>query len=263
MTDRIEISIVDHVAEVRLTRPDKLNALDPLMFDALVEAGNVVRENLNVRAIVMSGSGRAFCAGLDLESFSNMAGEESRIDLIERTHGIANVAQHVVLQWRDMPVPVIAAVHGVAFGGGLQLMLGADMRFVRPDTMLSIMEVKWGLVPDMGGMLLMRSLLRPDVVAELTYSGRIVDGEEAFRLGLATRLCDDPRQAALDAARDIVSKNPDAIRAAKRLFSICDAAIAKRVLLNEAIEQTDLIGKPNQTEAVRAALEKRPAKFVN
>lgn len=261
MDGRIEIAVVEGVADVRLVRADKMNALDQLMFDALVVAGDIIRARDDVRAIVLSGDGPAFCAGLDLQSFENMTDTAVRIDLIERTHGIANIAQHVVTQWRDMAVPVIAAVHGFAFGGGFQLMLGADLRFMHPATKLSIMEMKWGLVPDMAGMLLIRDLVRPDIVAELTYSGRVFDGEEASRIGLATRLCDDPRTAALEAAREITSKSPKAVRAAKRILSIGDMALAERVLLAEAVEQANLMGQPEQVEAVRASLQKRRPDF--
>ena len=264
MRDRISIDIADHIADVRLVRSDKMNALDPAMFDALAEAGDVLRASKEVRAIVLSGEGRAFCAGLDLKNFESMAaGKAPPRDLIARTHGIANLPQHIALQWREMPVPVIAAVHGVAFGGGFQLMLGADLRFVHPETQLSLMEIRWGLVPDMGGMWLIRDLLRPDVAADLVFTGRIFSGDEALRLGLATRVCADPRATALEAAREIASKSPDAIRAAKRILSLDHAELRARVLMAEAVEQTALRSKPNQVEAVRAAQERRPPVFAD
>ncbi|CAA9513212.1 MAG: Enoyl-CoA hydratase/isomerase [uncultured Sphingomonadaceae bacterium] len=261
MDDRIRMTIEGGVADVRLTRPDKMNALDPAMFDALEEAGDRLRGMAGLRAVVLSGEGRAFCAGLDLANFAGMADGAGRTDLGPRTHGPANRPQHVVLQWRALPVPVIAAVHGVAFGGGFQLALGADVRFVAVDAKLSVMEIKWGLVPDMGGALLMRELVRPDVLAELTYTGRVFDGAEAARLGLATRICDDPRAEALAFAREVAAKSPDAIRAAKRLLSHADEGFARRVLQAESDEQGVLIGSPNQVEAVRAGLEKRAASF--
>jgi len=159
MRDRVDIQINDHVADVRLIRSEKMNALDPAMFEALEEAGRSLRASPDVRAIVISGEGTAFCAGLDLGTFETMAkGLAAGADLTARTHGPANLAQHVVWQWRSIAVPVIAAVHGVAYGGGLQLVLGADVRIVHPDTKLSVMEIKWGLVPDMGGVKLLRDL---------------------------------------------------------------------------------------------------------
>jgi enoyl-CoA hydratase/carnithine racemase len=170
-----------------------MNALDPAMFDALIEAGEALRNDAAVRAVVISGRGKAFCAGLDMASFERMqqgagdgvlGGGAAGADLVTRTHGISNAAQHVAMVWRDVPVPVIAAVHGVAFGGGLQVALGADVRIVAPDTKMSVMEIKWGLVPDMAGMVLMRELARNDVVRELTFTGRIFSGEEALRSAL-------------------------------------------------------------------------------
>lgn len=263
MKGRVVIDVADHVAHVRMVRVDKLNALDGAMFEALAEAGAQLRERRDVRAIVLSGDGRSFCAGLDLQNFTDMAQGEARIDLTERTHGDANVGQHVVLQWREMPVPVIAAVHGVAFGGGFQLALGADMRFVHPEAKLSIMEIKWGLVPDMAGMVLLRDLVRPDVAAELIFSGRVVSGQEALGLGLATQVHDEPREIALATARAIAQRSPDAIRAAKRILSIQDTALPSRILTAEAAEQAALISAPNQVEAVLAVQERRPARFVD
>ncbi|PZQ74852.1 MAG: crotonase/enoyl-CoA hydratase family protein [Variovorax paradoxus] len=264
----------DGVVELHLNRPDKMNALDPAMFDALVAAGERLREDRAVRAVVITGRGKAFCAGLDMASFSRMGdeaagagvlGQGGRTDLIERTHGISNAAQYVAIAWREVPVPVIAAVHGVAFGGGLQVALGADLRLVTADTRMSVMEIKWGLVPDMGGTPLLRALVRDDVARELTYTGRIVAGEEAVALGLATRVVADPLAEAQRLAHEIAARSPDAIRGGKRLLnamanpSVSDAEL----LLAESKEQQALIGSPNQTEAVRANMEKRLPRFAD
>jgi enoyl-CoA hydratase/carnithine racemase len=182
-------------------------------------------------------------------------------DLVVRTHGISNAAQQVAMVWRDVPVPVIAAVHGVAFGGGLQVALGADIRLVSPDTRMSVMEIKWGLVPDMAGMVLMRELARADVVRELTYTGRIFSGEEALQIGFATRLCADPLAEALQMAHDIALKSPDAIRAGKRLLNGAASQTAAELLMAESVEQKALIGSPNQVEAVKANIERRAPRF--
>jgi enoyl-CoA hydratase/carnithine racemase len=182
-------------------------------------------------------------------------------DLLERTHGISNAAQQVAMVWREVPVPVIAAVHGVAFGGGLQVALGADIRIVAPDTKLSVMEIKWGLVPDMAGMVLMRELARSDVVRELTFTGRIFSGEEALQIGFATRLSADPLAEALQMAHEIAGKSPDAIRAGKRLLNASLAQSAAELLMAESIEQKALIGSVNQTEAVKANIERRAPQF--
>jgi enoyl-CoA hydratase/carnithine racemase len=275
MSDRIEWTRhPDGVVELQLARADKMNALDPAMFDALIEAGEALRGDAAVRAVVISGRGKAFCAGLDMASFERMQqqGEQgggadvlgegaSGADLLQRTHGISNAAQQVAMVWRDVPVPVIAAVHGVAFGGGLQVALGADIRIVAPDTKLSVMEIKWGLVPDMAGMVLMRELARSDVVRELTFTGRIFSGEEALRIGFATRVSAEPLAEALQLAHDIAGKSPDAIRAGKRLLNASLAQSAAELLMAESVEQKALIGSPNQTEAVKANIERRAPRF--
>ncbi|MES5484610.1 crotonase/enoyl-CoA hydratase family protein [Bradyrhizobium sp. INPA03-11B] len=259
-TDRISLSIAGGVADVRLNRPGKLNALDPAMFTAIAEIGAQLADNSRVRAVVLSGEGQAFCAGLDIERLVATTNGESILpfaDLGQRTHGIANFAQHLVWLWRELPVPVIAAVNGIAFGGGFQLMLGADVRYVAPGTRLAIIEAKWGLVPDMAGTLLMRHLAREDVVRELTYTARVFSADEALGYGFATRIVDDPRAAALETARAIADRSPDAIRAAKRLLNLAadrDAAIG---LAAETAEQALLLGAPNHIEAVRANLERR------
>ncbi|HVI33319.1 crotonase/enoyl-CoA hydratase family protein [Phenylobacterium sp.] len=271
MNDRVTVDIQDGVADVRLVRTDKMNALDNAMFEALVETGEALKTNKDIRAVVLSGEGRAFCAGLDMGNFAQMAsgerkGGERTVDELTkgRTPAGANRAQQACYVWREVPVPVIAAVHGVAFGGGFQLALGADLRFVTADAKLAVLEIKWGLVPDMAGIVLMRGLIRDDVARELTWSGRIFSGEEAAAMGLATRVCADPRADALALAREIASKNPHAIRAGKRLLNLAqsDADIAT-VFLEETREQVALIGAPNQVEAVMANLQKRAPVFAD
>lgn len=269
MEDRVQLRIEAGVADVRLVRTDKMNALDEAMFEALIATGERLQSERGVRAVVLSGEGRAFCAGLDVSSFARMGGgtpagggeARPRARLAARSHGIANRPQQAAWVWREVPVPVIAAVHGVAYGGGFQVMLGADLRYLAPDTRLSVMEIKWGLVPDMAGMQLMRRLAREDVVRELTYTGRVFSAEEALGLGFATRLCDDPRAAALETAHEIAGRSPDAIRAAKRLMRRAFEEGAAAVLLAESEEQDALIGSPSQVEAVMANLAKRAPVF--
>jgi enoyl-CoA hydratase/carnithine racemase len=275
MEQRVSVEIAGGVADVRLVRADKMNALDDAMFEALVETGLRLKGEAGLRAVVLSGEGRAFCAGLDSGNFGRMAEGAGRYRREEagdgsvtsglgaRTHGPANRAQYAVWVWRELPVPVIAAVHGVAFGGGFQLMLGADMRYVAPDARLSILEIKWGLVPDMAGTQLMRHLVREDIVRELTYTGRIFSGEEAGRIGFATRVVADPRAEALSVAREIAGKNPDAIRAGKRLLNAAPYVDVETGLVAESVEQGTLIGSPNQVEAVLANLQKREPNFAD
>ena len=260
MEERVKVTIENGVADVRLNRADRLNALDADMFTAIAEAGARLKQDASVRAVVLSGEGRAFCAGLDVERMAAVANGDSLLPfegLDQRTHGVANFVQHVVWQWRELPVPVIAAVHGIALGGGFQLALGADIRYVAPGTRLGIMEAKWGLVPDMAGTQLMRHLVRDDVVRELTYTARIFSAEEAIGYGFATRLEVDPRTAALATAREIAALSPHAIRAAKRLLHQAAASDAEQALTAETMEQKALLGSANQIEAVRANLEKR------
>lgn len=269
MGDRVSVSIADGVADVRLVRADKMNALDAAMFDALVDTTDRLSKENSVRVVVLSGEGRAFCAGLDMGRFQGMsanggnglAGGGKR-DLTPRTHGLANHAQQAVWGWRQLPMPVIVAVHGVAFGGGFQLALGGDMRYLSADARMSVMEIKWGLVPDMAGTPIMASLVRDDILRDLTYTGRIFSAQEALSYGLATRICDDPHAAAMETARDIASKSPDAIRAAKRMLNNLSVDPGP-ALLAESVEQMKLMGSPNQTEAVRANIEKRAPNFID
>ncbi len=265
MSDRIRVTIEGGVADVRMIRTDKMNALDDAMFEALVSTGERLKTEKGVRAVVLSGEGRAFCAGLDMGNFAKMASGERQggAGLVElpRTPGGANRAQQASYVWREIPVPVIAAVHGVAFGGGFQVCLGADIRLVTPDVKMSILEIKWGLIPDMAGLVLLRGLVRDDQMRELTYTGRIFSGEEAVQLGVATRVCADPYADALAMARDIAGRSPDAIRAGKRLFSVMADGDPKAILMAESVEQGALIGSPNQREAVMASMEKRAANF--
>jgi enoyl-CoA hydratase/carnithine racemase len=269
---RVLVSFENHVAHVRLNRPDKMNALDEAMFVGIVAAGEQIKQDVNVRAVVLSGEGRAFCAGLDMGNFANMAkgtsdkaakasnDKEGRLE--KRTHGIANRAQYVSWVWRELQVPVIAALHGVAYGGGCQISVGADMRYAAPVTKLCIMEMKWGLVPDMGATPFLQKLVGDDVARELTYTNRLILAEEAKELGLVTRVCDNPVEEALKVAGDIASRNPAAIRAAKRLLNKAPYEGAAETLLAESVEQDGIIGSPNQVEAVMANLENREPKFV-
>jgi len=262
-TPRVRLGVgTDGVAEVVLARPDKMNALDPAMFDTLIDVLEQLRGDVRVRAVVLHGEGRAFCAGLDKGSFEAMLqGTAAFGDIEARTHGLANRWQQVAWGWRELPVPVIAAVHGVAFGGGLQVALGADLRLVHPQARFSVMEVQWGLVPDMAGCVFMTELLRPDVARELTFTGRIVPAAEAVAIGLATRVCPDPLAEARTLAGQIAARSPEAVRAAKRLLNGAAPVPADAVLRAESREQKQLIGSPQQREAVLAGLEGRAPSF--
>lgn len=259
MSERVSLTLEAGVADVRLNRADKLNALDPAMFQAIAATIAKLERQPGLRAVVLSGEGRAFCAGLDMASMASAA--DGGNDLMTRTHGQANLYQHVAWGWRTLAVPVIAAVHGVAFGGGLQIMSGADVRIAHPDTRMAILEMKWGLVPDMAGVALWRTLVRDDVLRELTYTNREFTGVEAVQLGFVTRVDADPRAAALALAREIAGKSPGAVRGSKRLYNAAAEQDSAAVLLAESHEQQAVMRTPNQVEAVLANMQKRTADF--
>ena len=261
--ERVTLALGDDgVAQVRLNRPDKMNALDPAMFEALIAAGEELRTMKGLRAVVLAGEGRAFCAGLDLGSFAAGGSDPTR-NLAERTHGNANRVQEAAMTWRKCPVPVIAAVHGVCFGGGLQIASGADVRVVHPEARMAIMEMRWGLVPDMGGYALWRGLVRGDVLRELVYSNREFSGTDALELGLATFVELDPLARARAIATEIAARNPEAVRAAKRLFDVMEDENTDAILLAESREQDGVIRRPNQVEAVMAGMQKRAPGFTD
>ena len=261
--ERVSITVEeDGVAQLRLIRANKLNALDPAMFDALLEAGQALYEARNVRAVVLAGEGRGFCAGIDLGNFQPQKGDDAP-DFTQRTHGAANRFQHAALLWRKLPMPVIAAVHGVCFGGGLQLASGADIRVVAPDARLSVMEMKWGLVPDMGGYVLWRGLVRDDVLRELVWTNREFSGAEAQELGFATYVDADPLARATAIARTIAQRSPHAVRAAKALSNRMADARSEDILIEESRAQHGLKGSRNQREAVASQMEKREARYTD
>jgi enoyl-CoA hydratase/carnithine racemase len=264
-SERVTVSIEEGVADVRLVRADKRNALDRRMFQAIIEAGEQVASDRSVRAVVLSGDGKAFCAGLDTSLFAAMADSDSDADPDDGTSttsgAIRVAAVRAVRVWVDMAPPVIAAVHGVAIGGGFQLALGADLRVVAPDAQLGVFEIKWGIVPDMCGTQLLPRLVGPDVAKDLMFTGRVVTGAEAQALGLVTRISDDPRADALELAREIASRSPDAIKVMKRLVD-ASWTLSFDDGVHEEHDQTEgMIGSKNQLEAVVANLEQRPGRF--
>ncbi|MDQ6614079.1 MAG: crotonase/enoyl-CoA hydratase family protein [Actinomycetota bacterium] len=268
MSERVRCTIGDGVADVRLNRPEKRNAIDLAMFNALIDTGEALRDDRSLRAVVLSGAGRSFCAGLDLAAFGGQGGENgagggSFADgaLARRDGQIASVAQRAVTVWSAVAAPVIAAVHGHALGGGLQLALGADIRIVAPDARLSVLEVRWGLIPDMTGTQVLPGLVGLDVAKELTFTGRMVTGEEAVRLGLATRLSETPREDALALAREIAAKSPSAVRAAKSLLDSAAQMSIGEGLLAEQRAQRNLIGSADQVEAMMAFIEGRAPRW--
>ena len=267
----VTIDINDGVADVRLNRPEKYNALSQPMFKAIIDAGEQLRGDKSLRAVVLSGNGRGFCAGLDMDSFAKMGDKEEAQaqdadgtkTLLDTDGRVENFAQRPALVWKYLQVPVIAALHGVAYGGGAQVALGADIRIAAPDLKMSVMEIKWGLVPDMSITQTLRDLLPMDVAKQLTFTGQVLSGREAQQLGLVTQVAEDPHAEAMNMAREIASKSPDAIRAAKQLFETAWHADAKTGLELEAELQAGLMGSANQREAVAANFAKRAPAFSN
>lgn len=259
---RVSVTYQDHIAHVRLTRADKMNAVDQEMITAVIAAGDEIAAS-DARVVVISGEGKAFCAGIDISGLSGMIGKDPAELLMSRTHGngTTNQWQEFAMVWARMDIPVIAAVHGVCFGAGIQLALGADIRIAARDAQFAVMEMKWGIVPDMGGMVLLPKLVRSDVLRRLTYTAEPVGAEQAERWGLVTELADDPLAAAQQLAQVIAGKSPTAIRAAKRLIAVAETADEVAVLDAESREQVALIGKPHQMEVIAAAFGKRPAVF--
>ena len=258
--ERVSISIENHIATVSLDRPDKMNALDTSMFESIVEAIDVVEKDASVRVVVLHGEGKAFCAGIDLSNFQSPDGV-GREPLAKRTHGNANIFQKVAMGWRELSVPVIAAVHGVSFGGGLQIMLGADIKYIAPDTKLSVMEMKWGLIPDMAGTQLMRHSVRDDIIRELTYTNRVFSGKEAVEYGFATHISEDPLSDAFKLAKEIASKSPSAVVKAKKVLNEAPYLNVDDGLMMESVEQDAIILKKNQMEAVFSSMQKREGNF--
>ena len=261
MTARLQVSIEDHVAEVLLNRPEKHNAVDMRMFDELAEVGERLAAEPSLRAVVLAGAGENFCAGIDVSIFNDPGEAIGPGSMAPQAGSEANRFQRAAYAWREIPVPVICAVSGVAFGAGAQIALGADLRYAAPDARMSIMEICWGLIPDLSISVTAGNLLREDRLRELAYTGRVVGASEAMDLGLVTAVHDDPLQAARETARSIAGRSPDAIRAIKKMFNERRDLDAGQSLALEARLQSGIMGQPNQLEAVRANVEGREPNF--
>lgn len=261
--DRVQITYENHIAHVRLTRTDKMNAVDQEMIDSIIAAGQEVAASA-ARACIISGEGKAFCAGIDISGLGAMAGKDPHALLEPRTHGegTTNQWQEVAMVWTRVPCPVIAVLHGAVYGAGCQLALGADIRIAAPDIKMAVMEMKWGIVPDMGGMVLLPKLVREDVLRILTYTATPVDGAQAQAWGLVTELTDDPLARAQALAEELSLKSPSALRTAKSLISYATSGASEAdVLMAESVEQAKLIGKPDQMEVIAAQFQKRAPNF--
>ncbi len=260
--DRVRIEVDGHVAVVTLARPEKHNALDLAMLETIAAAAQELAARPRVRAVVLHGEGPSFCSGLDVISL--VSGAAGLAGILEPLRGEApNRFQRAAYEWMRLPVPVIAALHGNCLGAGLQIALAADIRIAAPDARLSVMEIKWGLIPDMAITRTLPRLVGIDVAKELTYTGRMLSGSDALALGVVTRVSDDPLDSARSLAAQIAAKSPDAVRGAKRLFDQAWTASPAASLALEASIQLELIGSPNQLAAVAAGMSKQPAEFTD
>lgn len=267
MSELVTISITDQIANVRLNRPDKLNALSEDMFAAISAMIERLAGESKVRVVVLSGEGKGFCAGLDTSIFGSSSLTDTTKDgvslVVRRKNSITNWAQHICYGWKQLPMPVIAAIHGACIGGGCQMALGADFRFATPDSKLSIRELYWGLIPDMSVSQTIRDLMPIDKAKELIYTARIISGEEAEKINLVTRVCKDPMAEAMTLAREIAGKSPHAIRAAKQLLNDAWHGDAADGLLLESALEASLVGRANNVEAVMANMEQREPNFTD
>jgi enoyl-CoA hydratase/carnithine racemase len=263
MSEALIVSRQGHVATVTLNRPAKHNAINLELFAAIAEAGIALAADASVRAIVLQGEGPSFCAGIDLSVLQN-AGEELSPEMLQPVDGsVANFFQRAAYVWREVPVPVLCAVQGNVFGAGLQLALGADLRYASSDSRFSVMEIKWGIIPDIAITTTLTRLIPADKAKELAWTGRVFDASEAAEMGIVTALSDDPRGAAQDTAAAIAAHSPGAIRAIKRLFDESAHLSDADALQLEARLQAALLGRPDQREAVAANLEKRTPDFTD
>ena len=260
--ERVSIEVAEHVAIVTLNRPDKHNALDVPMFDAIIGAARRLSADPGVRAVVLHGAGPSFCSGLDVAGVMTSSADGDA--LTRPLHDPPpNHFQQAAYEWIRAPMPVIAAIHGHCLGGGLQIALGADIRIASPDANLSVLEVRWGLIPDMAITRTLPRLVGIDVAKELTFTGRAFSGEEARASGVVTRLSDDPLDAARALAAEIAARSPDAVRRAKRLFQEGWSGSPEETMALEARLQLEIAGGPNQLTAVAAGLAKQAAEFVD
>lgn len=259
MYKTLKFEVNNGIATVMMNRPERMNAINWDVFDELAAVGAEIKADKQIRVVVLHGAGGNFCAGLDTSIFTD---DKIGFGLIPRTfNDMTNVYQEAAWVWHDVPVPVIAAVDGACLGGGLQIASGADMRYVHPKAKMSILEIKWGLVPDMGGTLLWSRYVKQDLLRELSYTGEMFSGEQAKDYGFATRLSDDPLALAMATAEKIANYSPHAIRANKRLIRHQDTCTEREGLMAESVEQDVLLGSSNQMESIRANMEKRKPVF--
>lgn len=257
--DRVLTTIEGPIAYVTLNRPEQLNGVDLDLIDQLLATATTLRRNTSIRAIVIQGAGRSFCAGLD---FAAAFSDKRRVARFFFAGGRAvNRFQKVTTIWREIPVPVIAVIHGHCYGAGVQLAAGADFRFTTPDAQWAILEAKWGLVPDMGGTLPLIENLPVDVLQRLAMTGEVISGEDAFELGLATDVADDPLKEALVLIDQICGRSPDAVAATKELLYLNQRGSRRQVMRRERRLQSKMFRSPNTAIARKAGTSKTDPTF--
>ena len=250
----VDLSIRDNIAFVTLNRAEKRNALDMTMFKTIDNISRQLRKNREIRAVIVQANGEDFCSGLDVKSV--LSKKSSAMSLLAKwLPGQANLAQRVSYNWRKIPVPVIMVIHGRCWGGGLQIALGADFRFASPDASFSIMEGKWGLIPDMGGNLALRELVSKDVALKLTMTAEVVPAQQALDYGLITLVSDEPLEQARELVAQIIERSPDAVGATKKLYHQNWFKADWLMLAKESYYQVKILMGKNQKRAVRKQLK--------
>lgn len=245
LQNRVDIDITNDIAFVTLNRADKHNALDLSMFKAIDATIRSLRKNRQIRAVIVQGRGEDFCTGLDINSV--MGGSKTILSLLAKWWpGKANLAQRVSCHWRKIPVPVIMAIQGRCWGGGMQIALGGDFRIVSENSSYSIMETKWGLIPDMAGSLGLRELVAKDVAYKLTMTADVISAQTALVYGLVTEISDNPLQSAMKLASAISSRSPDAVAAVKTLYGRTWRAVSWKMLARESFYQIKILLGKNQ-----------------
>jgi enoyl-CoA hydratase/carnithine racemase len=249
-SERVTLALENGIAHVTLNRPGKRNALDMAMFKALDATSRALRKDRTIRAVIVGGKGEDFCSGLDVKSMLNSKSSALRL-LAKWLPGRSNLAQRVSTNWRRIPAPVIMAVHGRCWGGGLQIALGADFRIASQDATLSVMEGKWGLIPDMGGNLALREIVARDVAMKLTMTAEVITARQALDVGLITAIADDPLAAAATLASQLADRSPDAIAAAKKLYHRSWFGPERKMLARESFYQVRILAGKNRLRAIR------------
>lgn len=252
--ERVTLRLENDIAVVTLNRANKRNALDMAMFRSIDLVSRKLRKNRKIRAVIVQANGVDFCSGLDTKSV--MSKKSSTFSLLAKwLPGQSNLAQRVSTNWRNIPVPVIMVIQGRCWGGGLQIALGADFRFSTPDASFSIMEGKWGLIPDMGGNLALRELVTRDIALKLAMSAEVIPAQTAVEYGLITSISDDPLHDAMQLARQIAERSPDAVAAVKKLYRQNWFKADRRMLARESLYQVRILLGKNQNRAVKKQLD--------